>query len=147
MGQSGSCNFKVVVIGAVYPLHPVVFEEIAKIGNEALVNAFRHSGAKSIETELNFEPSELRICIRDDGMGIEDDILQRGYRYGHLGLPGMRERAQKIGAHLDLCTRPGVCTEIELRISAALAYASRSDRVISRLRRLRRNNQKEASSA
>lgn len=59
----------------------------------------------------------------------------------------MRERAQKIGAHLDLWTWPGVGTEIELRISAALAYASRSDRIPERLRRLWRNNQKEGNSA
>ena len=39
-------------------------------------------------------------------------------------MPGMRERAQKIGAHLDVWSRPGAGTEVELRIAARIAYAS-----------------------
>jgi signal transduction histidine kinase len=84
MQQNLSCDFKVVVNGAVRPLHPVVFEEISKIAKESLGNAFRHSAAQSIEMELNYEAGELRICIRDDGVGIDADIVQRGYREGPL---------------------------------------------------------------
>src|SRR5262249_33759691 len=86
--------------------------------------AFRHSGAQSIEAELNYERSELRIRIRDDGTGIEPDILQQGHRDGHFGLPGMRERAQRVGAHLDVWSRPGAGTEVEVRTTASIAYAS-----------------------
>src|SRR5262249_41209006 len=103
---------------------PVVLEELFKIGKEALSNAFRHSGAHSIEAELNYEPSELRIRIRDDGMGIDSAILRQGHREGHFGLPGMRERAKKIGAHLDVWSRPGAGTEVELRTAAGIAYVS-----------------------
>jgi signal transduction histidine kinase len=124
MRKSGSCNFRVVVNGSVRPLHPVVFEELSKIGKEALSNAFRHSGADSIEAELNYQRSELRVRIRDDGTGIDSIILQQGHREGHFGLPGMRERAQKVGAHLDVWSRTGAGTEIELRIAAGLAYVS-----------------------
>jgi hypothetical protein len=62
--------------------------------------------------------------VRDDGSGIESDILRRGRKEGHFGMPGMRERAQKIGAHLDVWSRPGAGTEVELRIAARIAYAS-----------------------
>jgi signal transduction histidine kinase len=124
MRQGGSCSFRVVVNGSVRPLHPVVFEELFKIGKEALGNAFRHSGAHLIEAELNYERSELRVRIRDDGAGIDSAILRQGYRDGHFGLPGIRERAKKIGAHLDVWSRTGAGTETELRIPAGLAYVS-----------------------
>ena len=122
--RGGSCDFKVVVNGSARPLHPAVFDELFKIGKEALGNAFRHSGAHSIETELNYERSELRIRIRDDGAGIDPDILQQGHRDGHFGLPGMRERAKRVGAHLEVWSRAGAGTEVEVRIAAAIAYAS-----------------------
>ena len=124
MRQGGSSDFRVVVNGSVRSLHPIVFEELFKIGKEALGNAFRHSGAHSIEAELNYERSELSIRIRDDGAGIESAILRQGHKEGHFGMPGMRERAQKIGAHLDVWSRPGAGTEVELRIAARIAYAS-----------------------
>jgi signal transduction histidine kinase len=125
-----------VVNGSIRSLHPVAFEELFKIGKEALGNAFRHSGAHSIEAELNYERSELRIRIRDDGSGIDSAILRQGHRDGHFGLPGMRERAQKIGAHLDVWSRPGAGTEVEVRIAAGVAYASNPNG--SRLWKLRR---------
>src|SRR5262249_23705655 len=91
MRKGGSCNFRVVVNGSIRSVHPVVFEELFEIGKEALGNAFRHSGAHSIEAELNYQRSELHVRIRDDGTGIDPIILQQGHRDGHFGLPGMRE--------------------------------------------------------
>ena len=124
MRRGCPCDFKVVVNGAIRSLRPVVFEELFKIGKEALSNAFRHSGAHSIEAELNYEQNELRIRIRDDGTGIDSTILRQGHRDGHFGLPGMRERAQKVGAHLDVWSKSGAGTEVELRIAARVAYLS-----------------------
>src|SRR5215469_8904777 len=122
MRKGSSGEFMVVVNGAIRPLHPVVFEELFKIGKEALGNAFRHSGAHSIEAELNYERSEFRIRIRDDGTGIDPAILRQGHREGHFGLPGMRERARNVGAHLDVWSRTGAGTEVEVRIPAGVAY-------------------------
>jgi hypothetical protein len=121
-GRSGT--FKVALNGSARPLHPIIFEELSRIGKEAIGNAFRHSSARSIEAELNYEPNELRMRIRDDGSGIDANILEEGHRDGHLGLPSMRERAKNIGAQLDLWSRSGVGTEIEVRIPASLAYSS-----------------------
>ena len=91
-------------------------------------NAFRHSGAHSIEAELNYERSELRVRIRDDGTGIDSEILRQGHREGHFGLPGMRERAQRVGAHLDVWSGSGAGTEVELRIAAAHCVRFRAER-------------------
>src|SRR5215469_16208618 len=124
MRKGGSADFRVVVNGSIRSLHPTVFEELFKIGKEAMGNAFRHSGAHSVEAELNYERSGLRIRIRDDGTGIDPDILQQGHRDGHFGLPGMRERAQRVGANLDVWSRSGAGTEVEVRIAASIAYTS-----------------------
>jgi signal transduction histidine kinase/streptogramin lyase len=119
-----SVDFKVAVNGDIRPLHPVILEELSRIGNEALGNAFRHSMARSIEAELSYEAKELRMRIRDNGSGIDGSIIEEGRREGHLGLVSMRERAKNIGAKLDLWSRPKGGTEIELRIPANLAYES-----------------------
>ena len=117
-------EFKVIVNGNPHPLHPIVYEESFRIANEALGNAFRHSRAREVEAELNFAPNELSVRVRDDGVGIDSKVLEHGFRAGHWGLPGMRERAQKIGAHLDVWSQLGRGTEIELRVPAAIAYKS-----------------------
>jgi len=127
MCRDSSCDFRVVVNGTIRPLYPVVFGEIFKIGKESLGNAFRHSGAHAIETELNYGESELRIRIRDDGTGIDSTILRQGHRVGHFGLPGMKERARKVGAHLDVWSGAAAGTEVELRITGGVAYASNSN--------------------
>jgi len=116
--------FRILVNGDPQPLHPIVKEEAYKIGREALYNAFRHAGARTIEAELNYQPNELRLLIRDDGAGIDSRVLKDGFRKGLWGLPGMRERARKIGAHFAVWSRLNSGTEIELRVRAAVAYRS-----------------------
>ena len=122
--------FQVVVHGEPRALHPVVFEEVYRIGREALANAFRHAQASAIEAELNYSAHELRVRVRDNGIGLAADVLTRGELDGHWGLPGMRERARKVGAQIDLWSRKGAGTEIEVRVPGAVAY--RSDVVKSR---------------
>src|ERR1700720_3202908 len=65
--KARSVEFKMAVNGNIRPLHPIIFEELSRIGNEALGNAFRHSMARSIEAELSYEAKELRMRIRDNG--------------------------------------------------------------------------------
>jgi signal transduction histidine kinase/ligand-binding sensor domain-containing protein len=124
MQEGRSSAFKVVANGSIRPLHPIILEELTRIGREGLGNAFRHAKARSIEAELNYGSGELRMRLRDDGVGIDPDILKEGRRDGHLGLASMRARAAGIGAQLDIWSRAGLGTEIELRIPANLAYVS-----------------------
>src|ERR1700722_4505320 len=114
--------YNAIVTGEPRSLNPVVHAEIVKIGREALFNSYRHAAAATIETELNYSSSDLRIRFRDDGKGIDPAVLADGNRAGHYGLPGMRERASKVGAKLDIYSRPGAGTEIDLRVPAAIAY-------------------------
>jgi ligand-binding sensor domain-containing protein/signal transduction histidine kinase len=112
----------VIVTGEIRSLDPLVHDEIVKIGREALFNAYRHARATTIETELNYSSSDLRVRVRDDGAGIDPGVLANGKRAGHYGLPGMKERATKVGAQLDIYSRSGVGTEIDLRVPATIAY-------------------------
>jgi signal transduction histidine kinase len=118
-----SIEFRVAVQGDVRDLHPIVSEEGFLIGREALSNAFRHARARRIEVEIDYERAALHVRIRDDGEGIGGAVLDAGGRPGHFGLIGMRERAKKLGAQLDIWSRPGAGTEIDLRVPARVAYA------------------------
>ena len=88
----------------------------------SLVNALHHAGAKRIEVEIAYDPSQLRLRFRDDGCGIDPKIIEAGGIPGHWGMRGMRDRAGKIGAHLETWSRPGAGTELELRIPGSVAY-------------------------
>jgi signal transduction histidine kinase/streptogramin lyase len=126
-------KYKVIVHGEPKVLHPVVFEEVYRLGREALINAFRHSNASVIEAELIYESQAVRVRFRDNGVGIDPAILNQGRRPNHWGLPGMRERAKKIGAYIEIWSRIGAGTEIEVRIPAPVAYATSKVGLRSRL--------------
>lgn len=114
-------NFRVVIDGPRRPLHPIFRDEAYRIGREALVNAFRHSSAETIEVTLSYAEKRFRTVIRDDGCGIDPTVLGSG-RQGHWGLQGMRERTEKIGARLRLWSRAGEGTEVELSVPGHIAY-------------------------
>jgi signal transduction histidine kinase len=70
----------------------------------------------------------LRIVVRDDGRGIDAQVLASGVE-GHWGLVGMRERAGRIGGQLKVRSRIGAGTEVELSVPARVAFArERPDR-------------------
>ena len=96
------------------------------------MNAFRHSGARNIEVEISYLGRGLTVVIKDDGRGIDPAILRSG-REGHWGLPGMRERADRIGARLTLRSREGSGTEVELSLPARVAFSDHAPGSIRRL--------------
>lgn len=114
-------DFRVIVTGRPKALHPILRDEVYRIGREALVNALRHARAALIEVELEYTFRHLRLLVRDDGCGIDPQILRAG-REGHWGLAGMRERAERINAQLHVRSRVGAGTEVELSVPAHLAF-------------------------
>jgi signal transduction histidine kinase/ligand-binding sensor domain-containing protein len=114
-------DFRVVMEGLPRALHPVIRDEVYRIGRESLVNAFRHSHASKIEVEVDYSASNLRILVRDNGCGIDPQVLRAG-RDGHWGLPGMRERAEKVGAKLRVWSRVSAGTEVELTVPGHVAF-------------------------
>jgi aerobic-type carbon monoxide dehydrogenase small subunit (CoxS/CutS family) len=116
-----------IVDGQQRPLHPLLRDDVYRIGREALINAFRHSRAKRIEIEIKYSARQLSVLVRDDGCGIDPNILNAG-RDGHWGLSGMQERAQQIGARLHLRSGPAAGTEVELSVPAHAAFLGHSKR-------------------
>ncbi|MBV8728852.1 MAG: hypothetical protein JO336_03495 [Acidobacteriia bacterium] len=120
-------DFRVIVDGEQRALHPILRDEVYRIGREALLNAFRHARAKKIEMELKYSPNRLCVLVRDDGCGIDPNVLRTG-RDGHWGLSGMRERAERIGARLQVMSSAFSGTEIELSVPANVAFDRGPDR-------------------
>jgi signal transduction histidine kinase/ligand-binding sensor domain-containing protein len=116
--------FRVAVEGEARNLHPILRDEIYKIAAEALRNAFRHSQAQQVEVEIRYDKDQFRLRVRDDGKGIDREVLASEGVEGHYGLHGMRERAIVIGGKLTIWSEVDAGTEVELRIPANLAYAT-----------------------
>jgi len=121
-GSSGEAPaFSLEVEGTLQDLHPIMRDEIYRIAGEALRNAFHHARAQRIEAEIRYDPSQLRVRVRDDGIGMDTTVLDKG-RAGHYGFPGMRERARGIGGQLEVLSELGAGTEVELTVPASVAY-------------------------
>ncbi|HJZ77767.1 MAG TPA: two-component regulator propeller domain-containing protein [Vicinamibacterales bacterium] len=119
-------TLNVAVEGPPRDLRALVRDEVYWIGREALINAFQAADANRVEVELILARRELRLLCRDDGKGIDPSILRDGGRPGHFGIRGMRERAKKIGGTLEISSRAGAGTEVDLRVPRVLAYAQPS---------------------
>ncbi len=124
MSASYPVDFNMVVEGRPRALHPVVGGEICRIGEEAIINAFQHARASLIEVALTYGATDLTLGIRDNGVGIDAAILDKGGRQGHFGLVGMQERATQIEADLNVSSRAGAGTEINLTVPGKIAYVS-----------------------
>jgi signal transduction histidine kinase len=120
--NGNSAIFRVTVEGEQQTLSPLPRTEVCRITREILQNAFRHAQAHHIEAEIRYDDRLLRVRIRDDGRGIDPQVLQAGGSKGHWGLRGARERAEQIGARLDFWSEAGAGTEVELSVPAAVAY-------------------------
>ena len=118
---SHSAMFRVVVEGSPQNLHPIVRDEVYRIGHEAIRNAFRHGDPKTVEVKITYA-ADLRLRVRDDGKGIDAAFLT-DHRPGHYGIPGMRERAKQMGAALSVRSTAGAGTEIELSVPGSRAFA------------------------
>jgi signal transduction histidine kinase len=112
---------RVLAEGRRRPLRPVLRDEVYSIGREALANAFRHARAHHVEVELKYGATRFQLLVRDDGCGIEPDVLRTG-REGHWGLSGMRDRAERIGARIRIFSNVSAGTEVELTIPARVAF-------------------------
>jgi len=119
--QDNTAALKLSFLGSPRPLDVTVCTEAYRIAREAMTNAFQHAKAQSIEVEVTYESDSLRINVRDNGDGIEPELLSKG-KTDHWGLSGMRERAEKIGGRLRIWSQPRAGTEVELSVPGRLAY-------------------------
>jgi signal transduction histidine kinase len=130
------------VIGAARDMHPIVRDEVYRIGYEAIRNACAHSGASQLSVQLRYE-RDLVVRVKDDGKGIRPSVVAEG-KEGHFGLQGMRERACRIGAKLALDSSATSGTEVTLVVPGDIVFCnegtSRFAPLMAVLRRLRRTS-------
>jgi signal transduction histidine kinase/ligand-binding sensor domain-containing protein len=102
---------------------------LLRIAREAITNAVKHSGARTIEVVLESYPDGLNLRVKDDGTGFTRDSNGAsnggpgggaagtlGGTLGHYGLIGMKERAAQIGADIDLSSQPGSGTTVTVHL-------------------------------
>ena len=112
---------RIVISGTQRLLHPLVGSEMVQIAHEALVNAFLHANASTIEIQIEYGIRSLNLIVRDNGRGIDSEILRSG-REGHWGLTGMRERAEKIKAEIRILSRVNAGTEVVVSVPRRFAF-------------------------
>jgi signal transduction histidine kinase len=87
---------------------PLAVETTAlRIGREAVLNAVKHAAPRTVEVNLEYDPRSLTLRVVDDGTGIPPGALDAAAAGEHLGIAGMRDRAQRAGGRLDITSEPG----------------------------------------
>ena len=115
-----SMNATCTASGVRREMHPIVRDEIYRIGYEGILNAAMHSGASRLSVELEYGHN-VTLRLKDDGVGIEPELVDRG-KPGHFGLLGMRERAARIEATLTIASAKGAGTTITLIVPGGIAF-------------------------
>jgi PAS domain S-box-containing protein len=94
-------------------LKPDLETAIFRIVQEALTNMFRHSGARNGFVTLSEGDGRVTVTIRDDGKGIEEQIVQLKPDSVGVGIGGMRQRVAELGGRLRLANaNPGTIVEV-----------------------------------
>jgi ligand-binding sensor domain-containing protein/signal transduction histidine kinase len=119
-GRTSSAEISFSVTGDSREMHPVVRDEIYRIGYEAIRNSCAHSGAERLEVTLEYA-HDLTLRIGDNGAGIDAEVVEQG-KDGHFGLRGMRERAARIGSKFTLVSAPDAGTVITLVVPGRIAF-------------------------
>jgi signal transduction histidine kinase len=114
LAPSGRSRVVVEIVGKPVRLATAIEMNLLRIGQEAVSNAVKHGHARQISIELNYSPQSVRLSIRDDGTGF---VADQPVATGHFGLLDMRERAQSMGASLQIESRPEQGTRITLDVS------------------------------
>lgn len=119
-GKKSNAEFVFSVNGNSREIHPVVRDEIYRIGYEALHNACTHSSADRLEITLEYS-HDVTLRVGDNGIGIDPAVVEHG-KEGHFGLHGMRERAERINAKFTLVSAENSGTVITLIVPGRIAF-------------------------
>jgi signal transduction histidine kinase len=115
-----SIEVSLAVSGQIQEMHPIVRDEVYRIGYEAIRNACVHSQGTQLRVELSYA-QHLSLRIYDNGTGIDPDIVHRG-KQGHFGLQSMRERAARVMGKFSIESSVGSGTAITLTVPGGIIY-------------------------
>ncbi len=89
---------------------------IYRVAQEALANIRKHAHATEASIEIRFESGEVSVAVSDNGKGFQLDQADSNVPIGHMGLLGMKERAEMLGGNLSIISTPGNGTVVVLTI-------------------------------
>ncbi len=92
-------------------LPPMLEDGLFLVAQEALNNALRHAKASAVTVRIEVDGETITLEVEDDGCGCD---LEAARQSGGIGLLAMRERAEKLGAHLEVHSAPGAGTRVRL---------------------------------
>lgn len=108
-------RIEVETAGATDSLSEIAEENLLRIGQEAITNAVKHSGAQTVKIRLELNPRTVILHIKDDGKGFVPETCA-GPKDGHFGLLGIRERTERLGGQVWIASTPGSGTSIRVEI-------------------------------
>ena len=115
-GDTG-LRIEVQTNGEAGTLSEITEENLLRIGQEAITNVVKHSGASRAKIELEFTPQTVVLQIGDDGKGFNPEACA-GPKDGHFGLLGIRERTERLGGTILITSSPGAGTCVRVEIPA-----------------------------
>ncbi len=103
-----------IVVESDLPVRPAIETEEAlyRIAQEALHNIVKHAGAREARVELVRLGPDVRLRVVDDGHGFDPDAVPDG----HLGLAGMRARAERLAGTFSVASAPGRGTKVQATV-------------------------------
>lgn len=110
-----SMRVEIKTSGEAVALSEVAEENLLRIGQEAITNAVKHSGATLTTINLEFDSSKVILQITDNGKGFVPETCV-GPKDGHFGLLGIHERTERLGGKLLITSAPENGTTIHVEI-------------------------------
>ncbi len=115
IGDSAGIRLEVETNGDIRPLPEVIEENLLRIGQEAITNTVKHSGANWAKIQLEFGAHHVILEIKDNGNGFTPENCA-GPNDGHFGLLGMSERAKRLGGQILILSAPAKGTTIRVEL-------------------------------
>lgn len=117
--QGTDIVLNVSVTGDRRPVSPATETALLRIGRDGVMNAVQHADPRVVTLAFSFAEHAIRLCITDDGSGIDIHAAASATRRGHWGIAGMRERAERLGGSLDVARASGGGTEVLVTLPTA----------------------------
>ena len=117
---------EVDVVPVQLPSHAEV--ALYRIAQEALQNVVKHAEASTVLVRLAADDEGIHLAVSDDGRGFDQDTVADAEERHSYGLVGIRERAELIGASLNLTSRPGTGTTVEVVVPVPATDHRRFDK-------------------
>ncbi|HEY32397.1 MAG TPA: sensor histidine kinase [Dehalococcoidia bacterium] len=114
--ENVTCSFE--FSGELPKLKPCEERAVFGIAQEALTNIRKHSAATSARLRLQFRDDTVSVEVFDNGQGFDpEEVIDNQIRPSHIGLLSMKDRAELIGACLQIDSHPGAGTLVSLAFS------------------------------